>query len=67
LDDSEALLNELWHYAALPDQVWRQVWQPFDLIIWDNRRVLHRRDDFDPHSRRLMKRCQVLSKMARAQ
>ena len=67
LDDSEALLNELWHYAALPDQVWRQVWQPFDLIIWDNRRVLHRRDDFDPHSRRLMKRCQVLSKMAGAQ
>ena len=62
LNDSEALLNELWLYAALPGQVWRQIWQPFDLIIWDNRRVLHRRDDFDPHSRRLMKRCQVLAK-----
>lgn len=67
LDDSEALLNELWRYAALPNQVWRQIWQPFDLIIWDNRRVLHRRDDFDPQSRRLMKRCQVLSKTAEAQ
>ena len=62
LDDSEALLNELWEYAVLPGQVWRQTWQPFDLIIWDNRRVLHRRDDFDPQSRRLMTRCQVLSK-----
>ena len=67
LNDSEALLNELWLYAALPGQVWRQIWQPFDLIIWDNRRVLHRRDDFDPHSRRLMKRCQVLSKTAGVQ
>lgn len=61
LADSEALLDELWYYATLPERVWRQTWQPFDLIIWDNRRVLHRRDDFDPNSRRLMKRCQVLA------
>ena len=61
LADSEALLDELWHYATRPERVWRQTWQPFDLIIWDNRRVLHRRDDFDPNSRRLMKRCQVLA------
>ena len=62
LADSEALLDELWSYAALEDHVWRQDWQPDDLIIWDNRRVLHRRDNFDQHERRLMKRCQVLSK-----
>lgn len=61
LEDSEVLLNELWSYAALDDNVWRQQWQADDLIIWDNRRVLHRRDDFDQHARRLMKRCQVLS------
>ncbi len=61
LEDSEALLDELWSYAALDDNVWRQQWQADDLIIWDNRRVLHRRDDFDQHARRLMKRCQVLS------
>lgn len=62
LEESEALLDELWGYAALPDAVWKQQWQPFDLIIWDNRRVLHRRDDFDANSRRLMKRCQVLAR-----
>jgi taurine dioxygenase len=61
LQDSEALLDELWSFAALKENVWRQLWQPNDLIIWDNRRVLHRRDDFDQNSRRLMKRCQVLS------
>lgn len=60
LEDSEVLLDELWSYAALEEHVWRQQWQPDDLIIWDNRRVLHRRDGFDQKARRLMKRCQVL-------
>lgn len=62
LSDSEALLDELWSYAALTSNVWQQTWQPNDLIVWDNRRVLHRRDDFDNNTRRLMKRCQVLAR-----
>ncbi len=66
LEESEQLLDELWRYAALPENVWQQKWQPYDLVIWDNRRVLHRRDDFDPQSRRLMKRCQVLARSASA-
>ena len=64
LTESEAVLDELWAYAALPQNVWRQNWQPNDLIVWDNRRVLHRRDDFDNNTRRLMKRCQVLARNA---
>ena len=64
LAESELLLDELWSYAALPENVWQQQWQPYDLIIWDNRRVLHRRDEFDAQSRRLMKRCQVLARAA---
>lgn len=66
LEASEALLDELWSYAIRPDAIFRQQWRPGDLIIWDNRRVLHRRDDFDPQSRRLMKRCQVLRRQAEA-
>ena len=62
LRESEALLDEIWSYAATAENVWQQQWRPYDLIIWDNRRVLHRRDDFDKNARRLMKRCQVLSK-----
>ena len=62
LDDSETLLGELWSYAATDSNTWGQQWQPGDLIIWDNRRVLHRRDDFPADSRRLMKRCQVLAR-----
>jgi taurine dioxygenase len=62
LDESESLLDEIWSVAVRPEFVWQQKWQPGDLIIWDNRRVLHRRDDFDPQSRRMMKRCQVLAR-----
>jgi len=62
LSESEALLDEIWSYAATAENVWQQQWRPYDLIIWDNRRVLHRRDDFDQNARRLMKRCQVLDK-----
>ena len=64
LDESEALLDELWSYAALAENIWRQQWRPHDLIVWDNRRVLHRRDEFNRNARRLMKRCQVLSSHA---
>ena len=37
LAESEALLDELWSYAALAQNVWQQTWQPNDLIVWDNR------------------------------
>jgi taurine dioxygenase len=63
LEKSESLLDEIWSFATLPENIWQQQWQPDDLIIWDNRSVLHRRDGFDPDSRRLMKRCQVLSRI----
>lgn len=62
LEESDRLLDEIWSYAALPENVWCQQWQRDDLIIWDNRCVLHRRDGFDRKARRLMKRCQVLSR-----
>ncbi len=62
VDESEALLDELWSYAALPENVWTQKWTVGDVLIWDNRRVLHRRDAFPDHLRRLMKRCQVLAR-----
>lgn len=60
--ESEALLDEIWSYAALAENTWTQKWQPMDLIIWDNRCVMHRRDGFDDNSRRYMRRCQVLNR-----
>jgi taurine dioxygenase len=62
VEDSNVLLDELWGYAALPQNVWTQRWNVGDVIIWDNRRVLHRRDAFPNHMRRMMRRCQVLAR-----
>ena len=61
LADSEALLDEIWRHVALPGSTWTQQWQPGDLVIWDNRSVMHRRAAFDPNERRLMRRTQVRS------
>ena len=66
LDESEALLDELWAHATRPEHVFRQVWQRGDLMIWDNRCTLHRRDAFDPNARRLMHRTQIKGDWAAA-
>ena len=59
LDESEALLDELWRYAARPELVWTQCWRVGDIVMWDNRCTLHHRTPFDPTSRRLMWRTQI--------
>ena len=40
--------------------VWRHCWQPGDLVVWDNRCTMHRRDGFDVKARRYMRRTQLL-------
>jgi taurine dioxygenase len=55
LDDSEALLDARWHQASRRELTRHQQWRVGDLL-WDNRCVLHRRDEFALASRRLMRR-----------
>jgi len=59
LADSEALLDELWSFVDRPEFAWEHVWRVGDLVMWDNRCTMHRRDAFDPKSRRIMHRTQV--------
>jgi taurine dioxygenase len=59
LDESEDLLNKLWAHASQEKFAWYQEWKVGDLIMWDNRCAMHRRDAFDPESRRLMHRTQI--------
>ena len=66
LEDSETLLDELWEYAVPEGQMVEQNWTPGDVVIWDNRRCLHRRSAIDPDTRRLLLRCQVLAREAAA-
>ena len=59
LEESEALLDELWAHATQAGLTFRQQWKVGDVLIWDNRCTLHRRDAFDPSARRLMHRTQI--------
>lgn len=59
LEESEALLDELWSRAVRPESTWVQQWQLGDVVIWDNRCTMHRRDSFDENSRRLLHRTQI--------
>jgi taurine dioxygenase len=59
LAESEALLNELWAFVDRSEFAWEHVWRVGDLVLWDNRCTMHRRDAFDPNSRRIMHRTQV--------
>jgi len=59
LDESEALLDELWRYASRDELSWYNDWQVGDLVLWDNRCTMHRRNAFPAESRRIMHRTQV--------
>jgi taurine dioxygenase len=59
VEESEALLDELWSYTTRDEFTWRHRWQPGDLVLWDNRATMHRRDAFDADSRRVLHRTQI--------
>jgi taurine dioxygenase len=59
LAESEALLDELWQFVEKPEFAWEHVWRVGDLVLWDNRCTMHRRDPFDAASRRVMHRTQI--------
>lgn len=58
VEESEALLNELWAHATNPALEYRHHWTPGDLMVWDNRAVMHKRDAFDENLRRVLNRTQ---------
>jgi taurine dioxygenase len=59
LEQSETLLDEIWRYASRAEITWYNQWRVGDLVLWDNRCTMHRRDPFDPTARRIMHRTQI--------
>lgn len=57
--DSDALLDELWALATCDEFVWGHEWRQGDVVLWDNRSTMHRRDGFDPALRRILHRTQI--------
>lgn len=59
-DERLALLADLVTRATRPDYVYSHKWRPRDLVIWDNRGLLHRATPFDKQRhRRVMHRISV--------
>lgn len=60
IEESEKLLNAVWAHTTQERFAWYQKWRIGDLVMWDNRCVMHRRDAFDESLRRLMHRTQIV-------
>lgn len=45
--DSRALLDDLVERASPPENIYSHAWQEGDVLVWDNRCVLHRATTFD--------------------
>ncbi len=57
VDEGRALLADLLARSTGPERIYRHEWAVGDLVIWDNRGVLHRACPYDPRSARDMHRC----------
>jgi taurine dioxygenase len=58
VEESEGLLDQWWaHATSLP--AWYHEWRVGDVVVWDNRCVMHRREPFDPSTRRFLHRAQT--------
>lgn len=55
-EEGRALLDDLLARATTPDRVYRHEWSVGDMVIWDNRGVLHRACPYDATSPRDMHR-----------
>ncbi len=43
-DEPETRLETLYEHSIHPERTYRHAWKPGDVLIWDNRRTMHRAD-----------------------
>ncbi len=60
-NESRELLDTLIAHQSQPQFEWTHHWQVGDLVMWDNRPTMHRREPFPDTERRVMKRTQVFN------
>jgi alpha-ketoglutarate-dependent taurine dioxygenase len=58
------LIEELTEFAAQPKYMYRHVWQPHDVLMWDNRCTVHAVTPHDPDERRVMHRTTIVDSEA---
>jgi alpha-ketoglutarate-dependent taurine dioxygenase len=54
-DDGTSLMSEVQAFAVRPEFTWRHVWCAGDVLVWDNRSIIHRATPYDvvAHQRHL--------------
>ena len=57
--ESEKLLDDLLDNACRPPRILRHTWRAGDIVIWDNRCVLHRARPFDHAEARVMRHTRI--------
>ena len=62
MDDEAArkLLEALTEFSAQPHYMYRHVWEPDDVLMWDNRCTVHVVTPHDPDERRVMHRTTIV-------
>jgi len=59
VEDSEALLDELWAHLIDERHIIEHEWRQGDIVMWDNRCSVHQRGPFDPGTDRELHATQV--------
>src|SRR5690606_35368410 len=60
-EESERLLDELIEFAVQPPRVYYHSWMPGDIVIWDNRCLLHQARPWDMREPRVMYHSRIAS------
>ena len=47
VEEGRAIIKELLEHATRSERLYRHRWQSYDVVIWDNRSVIHRATPFD--------------------
>lgn len=58
-DEGAALFDALFEHAVKPEHVYTHEWRNGDVVMWDNARLLHKREAFDPAIPRFAKRTTI--------
>jgi alpha-ketoglutarate-dependent taurine dioxygenase len=57
--ESERLLDELVTFACQPPRIHMHTWRPGDVVVWDNRCLLHRARPYDHAEQRTMRHVRI--------
>ena len=57
--ESDALLDQVWQHMTDPKFMWEHSWKVGDVIMWDNRCLIHSRGTVGSSARRVLRRVTV--------